>query len=219
MSDIDYFENLLPGRVFFVRHGVDTDFFHPVNHSHSEKITPETKSARFIFVGQWLRDQETLAGIIEKTASINPDIHFDLVVPEHSLTERLSSLASKLHVVSLYSDIPDKQLLSLYQGATGLLLPIKDCTANNALLEAVACGLPIIANDVGAVRNYTHNSFADLLQPGDVDGMVSVLLKNAIQDTEHLKRGIAARSFAKNNCNWHLAAQKTLDVYRTVLLK
>jgi len=215
-KDIDYFQTYLPDRVFYVPHGVNTEFFHPVD------CTGMTNGGenipRFIFVGKWLRDQETLASLLEKAISCNPSIQFDLVVPRRFLNSRLSYLAGKHKQVDLYSEISDDKLRSLYQKATGLLLPLKDCTANNALLEAVSCGLPVISNDVGAIRDYTHHSFADLFSVGDVDGMISALLNMAGNGAENRKRRIAARSFVEMNFSWHHAARKTMGIYQSVLL-
>lgn len=49
----DYFEKLLPGRVRFVHHAVDTDFFTIKNEINKRPY-------RLLFVGNWLRDTQFL---------------------------------------------------------------------------------------------------------------------------------------------------------------
>ena len=56
------------------------------------------------------------------------------------------------------SDLGDDDLRQHYQSAALLLLPLRDVTASNAILEALACGLPIVISDVGGARDYVDES-------------------------------------------------------------
>ncbi len=82
----------------------------------------------------------------------------------------------------MLSDISDDALRNLYQSASLAIFSFRDATANNALLEAMACGLPIVATDVGGVSEYTDDDSATLCRPGDPEDLanaVNGLLANA----------------------------------------
>jgi len=53
-----------------------------------------------------------------------------------------------------HGQVDDPTLLRLYQQASRHLTPFRDFAANNALVESLACGLPIVTNDRGGVRDY-----------------------------------------------------------------
>ncbi len=44
-----------------------------------------------------------------------------------------------------------------------MVLPLKDATANNAVLEAMGCGLPMVVTDVGSTRDYVNEECAALM--------------------------------------------------------
>ena len=56
--------------------------------------------------------------------------------------------------VTVYSGIPDEGLRSLYQRATLFFLPLTGGSANNAVMQALACGTPIVATDLPALKSY-----------------------------------------------------------------
>jgi glycosyltransferase involved in cell wall biosynthesis len=61
---------------------------------------------------------------------------------------------SRFDNVHTHRGIDDDTLAELYRNADVLLLPLTDSTANNALLEGMASGLPLVATDLPAVRAY-----------------------------------------------------------------
>ncbi|MEA5509370.1 glycosyltransferase family 4 protein [Crocosphaera sp. UHCC 0190] len=212
--EVAYFEQYLPERVFFVPHGVDTEFFCPLEDSVNKK-----DSIRCIFSGKHLRDLETLAIVIDKVISKNSDIHFDIIMPQdrRSASDALLIRMARHEQVHWYGGVSDTHLRKLYQRATMLVLPILDCTANNALVEAISCGLPVISNDVGGLQDYTREDFAELLPVGDIDGFVRAILTLAENHEEQLRRSNAARDFAENYLNWTHIAKKTLEIYNKVI--
>ena len=74
--------------------------------------------------------------------------------------------------MTFHAGLTDDELLALYQRSSLLLLPLLDATANNAILEAMACGLPIVTTDLPGLGTYVDPSFADLLTAGDVEAAV-----------------------------------------------
>lgn len=214
-KDVAYFEQFIPGRVHFIPHGVDLDFFQPQsgNPSHSDG----QDYPRCVFSGTWLRDIQTLSHVIDKILTHEPNIKFDMVVPLSKRNNPYLYRIARHEQVAWHANISDEQLRSLYCQASVLVLPLTDCTANNALLESVACGLPVVTSNVGGIPDYTLDTFADLLPVGDVDGYVEAILKLVSNPQELIKRGFAARQFAEENLAWDKVASQTIDIYKKVM--
>ena len=94
------------------------------------------------------------------------------------------------------TDVSDEELREAYRSAWGLLMPITDATANNSILEAAACGTPIIATDIGGVRDYVPES-AGLLCRGDADTYVDAVRQLIDQPSLRDSLGASARRNAE----------------------
>jgi glycosyltransferase involved in cell wall biosynthesis len=205
-----FFEQLLPGRVHFIRHGVDLDFFA----FHADRVNPVP---HILFCGFWLRDIETLSRVIDILLARDPHLRIDMVVPAfHRTLDRFFYEVARHPQVQWHAAISDEALRRMYASADVLLLPLKDATANNTLVEALASGLPIVTNLVGGVPDYADPSFAELLPVGDAEGMADAVLGLLADPTERVRRAVAGRRFAEQHLNWQSIASQTLDVYQQV---
>lgn len=210
--EAEFWEEVLPGRVFVVPHGADVDFFCPAAETFKRPSEP-----RCLVVGHWLRDLRTLADVVDLLLEWHPAIGFDFVIPLVARSaDELLRVARHDHVV-FHAGLSDDELRDLYRRSTLLLLPMLDATANNAILEAQACGTPIVSTDVRGVASYVDSSFADLLPVGDVDGIVDAVIRIVESDGEREGRGRAARAHAVEHLSWERLAPRMLEVYECVL--
>ncbi len=147
-----------------IRHGVCLDFFQP---AATSVPLPSASAPRFLFVGQWLRDFETLAKTIPLILADCPQARFDLVVPHSARRRECLYPIARLAEVEWHAGISPEALRGLYQNAQALLLPLVDATANNAIIEATACGIPVITSDVGGIRDYLPEGTAIICPPLD----------------------------------------------------
>jgi glycosyltransferase involved in cell wall biosynthesis len=79
--------------------------------------------------------------------------------------------AQKLPDVILTGEVPDDDLAAIYTAAHALVFPSSDEGFGLTPIEALACGTPVVACDVPAVREALGGR-AELLPSGDLDALV-----------------------------------------------
>jgi len=116
--------------------------------------------------------------------------------PERSSAEALvTSLGLGGHVRFLGepADLP-----ALLQASDVFLLPSQSESFGLAALEAMACGVPVVASDVGGIPEVVVDGVSGFLAPvGDVDGMAARHRAELAKERERLAVPPAADSVAK----------------------
>ncbi|QKT02467.1 glycosyltransferase family 4 protein [Ectothiorhodospiraceae bacterium 2226] len=193
-------------RVHFVPHGVDTDYFKP-----AERIPGQPSDDRqCLFVGSHLRDVASLARAARELA-LTPGVRFVVVT-----SERHRALFEGLANVEFRTRVSDSELLSLYQQSDLFVMPLIDCTANNGLLEAMACGLPLVTTDLPGVRDYVDEEGAVLVPMQDVDGLVQAV-QSVLGDELRRRRMARACRVRAEALRWENVAQAVRGVYAQAL--
>jgi len=158
--------------VHFVPHGIDVDFYKP-----GEQLKSGSDHLRLLFVGSHRRDIGALEKVLVACQSLRLGVHFTVVSREN-----LRSKFSRYSNLTFRSGLDEVELLRLYREADALFMPVKEGTANNAILEALACGLPILTTDIRGTRDYVHEGCASFFVNDSVDSMVNSIQR--IMDDE-----------------------------------
>jgi glycosyltransferase involved in cell wall biosynthesis len=80
--------------------------------------------------------------------------------------------AHELPDVILTGQVSDEQLAAIYSGAHALVLPSEEVGFGLTAVEALACGTPVVACDVPALREVLDGR-ATFVEPGDIDGLIA----------------------------------------------
>jgi glycosyltransferase involved in cell wall biosynthesis len=106
--------------------------------------------------------------------------------------------------------------MDLNRSADALLLPVTDATANNAVLESLACGTPVISTRVGGLPDYVDDSCGWLLPVGDSAAMVDVIAAICAQPSLAEEMREAARAKALG-FSWPVIAEAVHRLHASLL--
>lgn len=147
-----------PERVHMIPHGVDTETFLPQENPHP---AVSQKKVTLLYVGR-LGARKGLDLAMQALELIEePEIEF-LIAGTGRHERHLRKLAEQLgvsHQVEFLGYVPDEELPALYSAADALVLPSRYEGFGLVLLEAVACGTPVIGTDVGGIPTAIDDDF------------------------------------------------------------
>lgn len=198
-----------PAKIHFCPHHVDTDFFCP----EKSGVSPDSEF-RLLCVGHLFRDYDVLLGVLQLLRThYGHQVTVDLVGPqEHSGHPLVAQDGVRVH-----RGISDEALRDLYRTCTVGAMPLTDSTANNALLEMMACGMAIVTSDVGGVRDYVPKEGVVMRSRGDVDGFARAVDEMLRTPAMRAKNGAANRAHAVSELSLPASARKLASIYASAL--
>jgi glycosyltransferase involved in cell wall biosynthesis len=161
-----------------VYNGVDTDRFRPGDRLETRPdlgLPPELPVV--LYVGNLLPIKNP-ALLLEAFARLSRDTQL-VYVGEGALAQPLRSRAESLGLadrVHLVGPQPAAQVAAYMQAANVLVVPSRNEGIPNVIREAFACGLPVVATDVGGIREVVAHDWLGTLVPSeDTDSMAKAI--------------------------------------------
>ena len=133
---------------------------------------------------------------------------------EHYLAQ-LHSLAAELGIsgeVVFVGGVPLEETVCFYQAADAFVYPSLNETFGLPILEAMACGCPVVTSDTSAMPE-TAGGAAVLSDPEDPASIARAIIEAAGPDRDRLREAGVRRAA---QFTWGGTAASTLDVYREV---
>lgn len=194
--------------VAFIPHGIDSQFWHP------DPTRVQTTPKLIAVVGRYMRNFEMLLRVAKEILRRRTDVRFRwLVNPDFQIPPNVAALlpAQRFEVVRQLSA---GQLRTYYQESWLFFTPYDNVTASNAIVEAMACGTPILTTRVGGMSSYLSDDAGILVDNDDDAGMIAHL--NRVLDDRHLRETLAhkARLAAAERFCWEEVTESHLEFYK-----
>jgi glycosyltransferase involved in cell wall biosynthesis len=212
-----------PSKVRIVPNGVDPEKYKPTdNAAELKRSFGLTEASVVLFVGN-LIPRKGVGFLVEAARQVNktqPYTQFVLVGDGPMKAQLTSDLAAANLTGNFIfkSGLSEEELAKMYACSDVFVLPSIQEGQGIVLLEASASGKPVVAFDIGGVKEAVLNGETGLLaNQGSSSELAEALLK-LLGDTELRQRmGLAGRRFVEANFTWDICAKKMFAVYRELL--
>jgi N-acetyl-alpha-D-glucosaminyl L-malate synthase BshA len=197
---------------------VDGEFFHPAIESDGQ-IARQRQTRVLTHVSNF-RPLKRIEDVVRIFAAVHAEIpsRLDLIGdgPERPRGEQLvASLGLRDHVRFLGERT---DLVALLQQSDLFLLPSDNESFGLAALEAMACGVPVLASEVGGIPEVVvHGETGYLSTVGDVSAMASHAHHLLKDETLRRRMGMEARRVAETRFRLGPAVDRYEATYRRVL--
>jgi glycosyltransferase involved in cell wall biosynthesis len=194
------------GRISVVPNFVDTKLFSPDSRATANR-TP-----RLMFVGRLIA-QKNLPALFDAIDGLDVDLH---IVGNDALRDELEGMVrDRTLPVTFRGNVPNHELPAVLAEADVFMLPSLYEGHPKALLEAMACGLPVIATDVAGTRELIRHG-----ENGWLCGTSAADIRRALQTVLasrdlRLKLGASARASVVEQS----AFERVVDLETRMLLE
>lgn len=225
-ANVLYLSRMLPEtlrtKIRLIHHGVDLQGFKAATIDH-ESLPPLILSIGRLVEKKGFLDLLKAFKILQQS-----DVRFRCeIYGEGPLQEDLEAFIQSSGLseqVKLEGARTQQQLLPIYQRASIFALT-PSITADgdrdgipNVLVEAMACGLPVVSTAVGGIPELVHHNETGLLfKPHDAESIAAGLSDLLVHDQKRERLGRQARSLVSQEYDIHAAANQLSTLYTNTL--
>ena len=219
------FFDIDPARLHVIYLGIDHERFRPIEKSELLKNTGQISvplPKDFLLTVGTLEPRKNLEGLCRAVArlrELRPDAPPVLCVGASGFqTEGLARLVADLHLSDrmIFAGFVDHATLPiLYNKALAVIAPSLYEGFGFPVLEAMACGTPVIASDAAAFREAGGDAVAAYASATDPEAMAEAIA--GVIDSDEVRQEARARGIERTaQFSWEETARKTLAVYEAV---
>lgn len=219
--DADHFEASTGRPLVEIPGGVDLDLFHRVPSTVRQQHDLIDREV-ILYVGRFapLKNVALLISAFAALRARRPSAAL-VLVGEGPLEPTLRGQVERLGLtegVRFVGSVPHQALAPYYSAADVFALPSRFDNSPNAVLEAMACEVPVVATSVGGVPRYVANDENGLLVPPGEPAALGDALEQVLDSAVLRKRlAQAGRTTVEDRFTWRRSAEKLLALYEQLV--
>jgi teichuronic acid biosynthesis glycosyltransferase TuaC len=197
-----------------LRNGVDLALFAPQDRAAARQELGLDAAGPVVLSVGWLAPPKGLDLVIRATAAL-PDMIL-IIVGEGPEKAALQRLARDLHLgerVRFLGTMPQQQLPTVYNAADALVLASAREGFPNVVLEALACGTPVVATAVGGMPEIVRVPAAGRLVQERTPEAIAAALRDLLADPP---ARAAVRAHAER-FGWGPSTTGQIRLFRSIL--
>lgn len=204
-------------RVAVLGNGVDTALFSP-NGTNANTSLPYILTAGRLAPRKGLEDLIQCAQLVRQQI---PSVRFLIAGSgplEGALRDEIARRNMKANVILLGHIADHRQMVELYRGAAAYLHPAHYEGLPTVLLEAMACGRPVVATAVSGALDVIQDERNGLLTPPRCPQQLASAVLRLLADPRLGERlGAVALDTIQQRYSWEVVGRSYLDQYRDLL--
>ncbi len=176
----------------------------------------EKRTLRLVSVGRLSKDKNTIAliKVLRLIKNDVPDIHLDIIGdgPEMKKMLSLAHDYDLINLITFHGNLSNSKVIKILSNSDIFLFPTKTKEGfPKVLVEAMACGLPIIASRVSVIPYLIEDKCGIVLGDSRIESIVDAVLTMISRPDKMEEMGKKGRLISKNYTleNWQ-ARLKTL---------
>jgi D-inositol-3-phosphate glycosyltransferase len=198
-----------PTRIHVISPGVDTERFHPIPAAHAKEhigMCPDRRLILYVGRIEPLKGIDNLLHAIAQVVAKRPELREGLCVPiiggdlgriqEDDEMVRLHELQGELGIddIVTFLGAKDQDMLQYYYSAAEMVVMPSDYESFGMVaLEAMACGTPVVASDVGGLAFLVKHGRTGYRVPARDPQALAAKITRLLTD-EGLRRHIGQRA-------------------------
>jgi len=220
-AEVERYLEVDSSKLRLIYEAVDHDLFTPGDAADARARVAKYGVAKpfFLFVSS-LWPYKNCEGMLRAWVIARPEIgDRQLVIvgdsEDQSYVASLRALTDELGIgadVLFVGRVPHDETVFFYRAADALVYPSFDETFGLPILEAMACGCPVVTSDASSMPEIAGGA-AILSDPYDPASIAHAMIEAVRGDGDRLRAAGLRRA---RDFTWAATAQATLDVYREV---
>lgn len=191
-----------------ILNAVDTDFFRPVD---GVRTFPDDRLVRLLFVGN-LTSRKGADMLVPIMQNLGPN--YELY---YTAGLRAKDIPGKLPNMHPLGRLDQQQMVKQYQMADLLLFPSRGEGLPRAVMEALACGTPVVAARISSLPEAVDDKVGRLCPLDDVEYFVNTVIDLVKDSTRYMHLSENARKRAVERFSLSRMIEEYIDLFKTLL--